>query len=83
MQHIYISKKNVNMENSCYYQEKDLVCWSSEISSAGKEATLNTLIIAARLQTQPSWACVGAVMDTSDHYMRGRILQRVIFSKSY
>lgn len=50
------------------YGEKGLV-WRGEISSAGKEATLNTLIIAARLQTRPSWACVGAVMDTSDHYM--------------
>ncbi|KAH0953392.1 hypothetical protein HN011_004958 [Eciton burchellii] len=47
--------------------EKKVSCGgNSEISSAGKETTLNTLIITASLQTRPS--CVGAVMDTSDHY---------------
>lgn len=66
----YILKEKYERKNiyACYYQEKGLVWWGSEISSAGKEATLNTLIIVARLQTQPSWTCVGAVMDTSDHY---------------
>jgi len=53
--------------------EKKVSCsGKSEISSAAKETTLNTLIIAASLQTRPS--CVGAVMDTSDHYTD--ILQR-------
>jgi len=46
--------------------EKKVSCGgNSEISSAAKETTLNTLIIAASLQTRPSWS---AVMDTSDHY---------------